>query len=335
MDLVPDEDDLALVSSIERFLARESSTAHLRDRLREGRPAQAATWAAVGALGAFSLGLSEADGGAGLSEVEEALVFRSLGRHLAPAAFIGSVVAARLAVLAGRADLVPDLAAGALPVAVTLPAVGGGSYAVCDLPAAALVLVDRGTELVLVAAAEVFGTELDPLDPATSLAVARLDDVVAEVAVGGADAARLRLLGTLLGAAMLVGIGEATRDEAVAYAKERVQFGKPIGSYQAIKHPCADMATRCEAAAALLFFAALALRDGRSDAAFQVAAAKRIATATAFDNARANVQIHGGTGVTWEHDAHLFVTRTHVLSRLFGDVPTQQRALLATAAAVP
>jgi alkylation response protein AidB-like acyl-CoA dehydrogenase len=334
MDLVPDETDLELVSSIERFLSRELSTGHVRDRLRGGGPAPARDWAAVGALGAFSLGLSEEAGGAGLSEIEEALVFRSLGRQLVPAAFVGSVVAARLAALQGRDELVGGFASGALAVAVTLPTGHGESYAVCDLPAAAYVLVDRGAELALLRADVVQGEAIDSLDPPTTLTEAVLAGP-AEAAVTGVDAVRLRLLGTLLTAAMLVGIGEATRDQGVAYAKERVQFGKPIGSYQAIKHPCADMATRCEAAAALLFFAALALRDGRSDTGFQVAAAKRVATSTALDNARANVQIHGGMGVTWEHDAHLFVTRTHLLARLFGDVPAQQRILLQTAASVP
>jgi len=82
-----------------------------------------------------------------------------------------------------------------------------------------------------------------------------------------------------------------------------VQFGRPIGVNQAVKHACADMATRCEAASSLLFFAALGLREGRPDAAFQVAAAKRIATAAAYANARANVQIHGGMGFTWSTSA--------------------------------
>jgi alkylation response protein AidB-like acyl-CoA dehydrogenase len=151
----------------------------------------------------------------------------------------------------------------------------------------------------------------------------------------GEGSSDLTLLGSVLISAMLVGVAEATRDMGVEYAKQRVQYGKPIGSYQAIKHPCADMATRCEAAVSLLLFAALAVREGRPDAVFQVAAAKRIATQAALENSRANVQIHGGMGYTWEHDAHLYVTRARVLNQVFGDVHAQQATLLATAPSVP
>jgi alkylation response protein AidB-like acyl-CoA dehydrogenase len=149
-----------------------------------------------------------------------------------------------------------------------------------------------------------------------------------EIVASQAQQDQLSLLGAVLVTAMLVGIAEATLDASVAYAKERVQFGKPIGVHQAVKHRCADMATGCEAAASLLFFAAIALRDGRDDVAFQVRAAKVIATEAARENTRSNVQIHGGMGYTWEHDAHLYVSRFQVLDQLFGDLRSQQERLL-------
>ena len=117
---------------------------------------------------------------------------------------------------------------------------------------------------------------------------------------------------------MLVGIAEAARDQAAAYAVERMQFGKPIGVFQAVKHRCADMAVRCEAGWSQTCYAALALRDGERDAAFQVSVAKHLAGEAAEENAAANVQIHGGYGYTTEYDAHVLVKRAQVLRALAG-----------------
>jgi alkylation response protein AidB-like acyl-CoA dehydrogenase len=106
---------------------------------------------------------------------------------------------------------------------------------------------------------------------------------------------------------------------AVSFAKNRIQFGKPIGAYQAIKHRAADMAVRAELAKSQLFFAALSVDEAHPDAAFQTSAAKLVATSAALENTAANVQIHGGMGYTYECDAHLYVTRTHILEFMLGD----------------
>jgi alkylation response protein AidB-like acyl-CoA dehydrogenase len=336
VDLLLSPDEADLTASIEQFLEREMSTSHLRERLRHGERIGARGWTAAGSLGIFSLGLPAEAGGAGCAFVEEALVFRALGRHLAPVEYAGQVIATRMAHTTSNESLRAAFAEGRSPVAVALADTTEAAARIFGLPSATHVLEDRGDALVLLAAADLPAAEaVDCLDPSTDLALVETGAVTAALEVTGAEAEHLRVLGSLLTAAMLVGIAEATRDAGVAYAKERVQFGRLIGANQAVKHPCADMATRCEAAAALLFFAALAIRDGRADAAFQVAAAKRIATGAAYDNSRTNVQVHGGMGVTWEHDAHLFVTRTHVCDRLFGDVRHQQHVLLEEAAAVP
>ena len=124
--------------------------------------------------------------------------------------------------------------------------------------------------------------------------------------------------GSVLAASMLVGSSEAARDQATEYAKERQQFGKPIGVFQAIKHKCADMASRCEAATWQTFYAALAVRDGHADATFQASAAKLLSAKAATENGQANILVHGGYGVTAEYDAHLFLKRSHVLDLLIG-----------------
>jgi alkylation response protein AidB-like acyl-CoA dehydrogenase len=117
---------------------------------------------------------------------------------------------------------------------------------------------------------------------------------------------------------MLCGVGEEARDQAARYAKERFQFGRAIGVFQAVKHRCADMAVRSEAAWSQTVYAALALRDGHADAGLHVSSAKVLATDAAIENASSNVQVHGGYGFTTEFDAHLLVKRAHVLDRMAG-----------------
>jgi hypothetical protein len=122
----------------------------------------------------------------------------------------------------------------------------------------------------------------------------------------------------LLICAQLTGVAEAARDDAVAYAKAREQFGQPIGAFQSLKHDCAEMAVRCEAAYAQTYFAGLAEQAEIADAPFQCAAASLLATDAALGNARGNIQIHGGIGFTSESDAHRFLKRAHLLSQLGG-----------------
>jgi alkylation response protein AidB-like acyl-CoA dehydrogenase len=117
---------------------------------------------------------------------------------------------------------------------------------------------------------------------------------------------------------MLIGLAEAALHLIVEYAKVRETFGRPIGSYQAVRHPCADMATRVEAARAQLWYAAAALKEGRAEAPVHLNAAKHLANQAAVANADACIQLHGGIGVTDEHDAHLLLKHALLLSRVFG-----------------
>jgi hypothetical protein len=132
----------------------------------------------------------------------------------------------------------------------------------------------------------------------------------------------------LLLSAFAVGIAEATRDMAVEYAKTREQFGRPIGSFQAIKHICADMAIRCEAAACQTAFASLVLAEGRAGLAFHVTSSKLVAAASAVKNASQNIQVHGAIGFTAEADPHLFLKRAHVIEQLWGDTRRCRERLL-------
>jgi alkylation response protein AidB-like acyl-CoA dehydrogenase len=126
------------------------------------------------------------------------------------------------------------------------------------------------------------------------------------------------MMGQLATAAQLVGIAEAALDQIVEYAKVRETFGKKIGSWQAVRHPCADMAVRLEAARSQLWLAATAMKENHGDAAVHLDAAKHQANQAATANADTNIQLHGGIGVTDEHHAHLYLKHSLVLAKLFG-----------------
>ena len=135
---------------------------------------------------------------------------------------------------------------------------------------------------------------------------------------------------SLLIAAYLTGIAQGATTMAVGHAKVREQFGQPIGAFQAIKHQCADMATRAAAAEAQTFHAAVTFGHGLDDAS-EVAAARMIAGTAALANAKANIQIHGGMGFTAECDAHLLLKRAHLMTALGSRPAGERRRLLGQA----
>jgi alkylation response protein AidB-like acyl-CoA dehydrogenase len=114
-------------------------------------------------------------------------------------------------------------------------------------------------------------------------------------------------------------MAEASRDLSVDYAGTRRQFGVAIGSFQAVKHRCADMAVRAAAATSMVSYAALAVRDGLASAAFDASAAKAYAAEAALQNSSISVQVHGGMGFTEQMTPHLFVKRARMIDGLFGD----------------
>lgn len=131
----------------------------------------------------------------------------------------------------------------------------------------------------------------------------------------------------LLGA-YAVGVGEGARDMAVDYAQVREQFDKPIGAFQSIKHICADMAIRSEAALCQAAFAALVMADDLPDTDFHAVASKIVATRAAVANAAANIQVHGAFGFTAEANAHHYLKRAHVTDMLWGSLREQRGRIL-------
>jgi alkylation response protein AidB-like acyl-CoA dehydrogenase len=320
MDFDLDDDEVALQEGVrklcegrftmERVRATESTAGVDRDGWRE-----------LADAGVFALRVPESDGGVGLGMKEAVLVFEELGRALVPGPLVGSHLAAGL--VEGAAD-------GSRVVGATEAA--GDPLLVENRDALDALLVVRDDGVFAIEPGALDGEPVArPLDPLTPL-----HRVTGELPrgdqVAGADvAARWRLEGAALVAALQLGIAEATTDLAVAYAKERQQFGKPIGSFQAVKHLCADMLVRTEVARAAVYAAGVTLDDPDvGDPGRAVHAAKVNAGEAAVRNGKACIQVHGGMGFTWEVDAHLYLKRAWLLDTVLGSVADHAEAVAAT-----
>jgi alkylation response protein AidB-like acyl-CoA dehydrogenase len=341
VDLLPSPDQLELVSLASEFFAEQTPIAAIRERRDEPGAITRKLWSAAAELGLLGVSAAEAIGGLGLDLDDEVLLFRELGRRLVPGPFVASVLGARLAARTGQPDLARAIVAGDVMAGLAQRRDGPpgdghsltGRFDLFDAPETGyLLLVDASGAGLLEVAALRDIRPLDCIDPGTRLATARADGVRPVCWVPAADEP-IRLRGAVLASAILVGIAEAVRDASVEHAKNRVQFGRPIGVNQAIKHACVDMAVAAEAALEQTLFAAISLRSGRPDAEFQVLAANVVAGRAAIDNAAAGIQVHGGMGYTDEHHAHLYLKRAHVLDQFFGTSRDSLGALLAAAAA--
>lgn len=300
---VPSAEQRALVSAIEGPIAALLPIVRLhgysdRVRLRD-----------LAGLGCLGIAIDETLGGAGLGSVEEALVFERLGRRLVSPSVLASVIAAQVA----ADEMARAIVSGERSVALTLP------------DGECLLLIDAADPADLVLRLDGDGATLfagSALSDRHSLDAGRWSIPLAHAVLAGDPVAKgddtAAQRAHLLCAAALAGIASAARDMAVDYAKTREQFGKPIGAFQAVKHHCADMAVEAMAAADLTGFAAVALADGRDDAALLIDAALSVAIRAAIRNAGLNVQIHGGIGFSDECDAHLFLKRAHVWERIAG-----------------
>jgi len=273
------------------------------------------------------------DGASGDSLIDQALLFRVLGRHLAPGPFLAATLAAGLTAQCGEWELSANIAAGQELVGLAhveegtgneLASHGSGTLRAFDLARSSYVLVLRPDVAVLVARSEMDTLRMRScVDPSVSMGMLTL--------AGGprcSGGGEWWVRGAALVAAMAAGIAEATRDDSAFYARTRSQFGRPIGMFQAIKHRCSDMAIQAEAAWCQVAYAALCLSAGLEDATQQVSAAKVVATAAALENSSANIQNHGALGCTTEHVAHLYVKRSWVLAYLCGTTEYHQRLLL-------
>jgi alkylation response protein AidB-like acyl-CoA dehydrogenase len=304
MFLAPDGDEIEITNAAADFMANAMPIARLH--LPGAADLDAAQRHALAELGWFALTMPEAEDGSGLSAVEHALFFREAGRQSAPVDVLTQSLATMTAAGTG---LRAALAAGEEGVALL---VGERLLGASDAAYALDVSRDGATLLSLNGARTI---ERPALAPASSMRLLEspLDNILATAT--GAHVWQMGELGT---AAMLLGLAEAALDLIVDYAKIRETFGRKIGAYQAVRHPCADMALRAEAARCQLWYAAAAMKEGRADAGLHLDAAKHLCNQAALANADTNIQLHGGIGVTDEHNAHLLLKQTMLLGKLFG-----------------
>ena len=314
MDFELTELQVELADGVRRLCQGRFELDHLRTFELADKVVDRKGWQQLGEAGVFSLRLPESAGGVGLGLAEAALAFEELGRALVP----GPLVATHLA--AGTVDGAGD---GTVVVGLVEARTDGESTVVplvvehLDDLDVLLVLSDDGVSSIEPSALDAARLEhpMDPLTPVWAVA-----DLPGSTPVAGPEtAARWRVHGAVLTAALQVGAAAWTTDLAVEYAKQRRQFGRPIGGFQAVKHLCADMAVRTEMARCAVQAAAVtADQPDVGDPAAAAAGAKILADEAAVTNGRSCIQVHGGMGFTWEVPAHLAYKRARVLATQFG-----------------
>jgi alkylation response protein AidB-like acyl-CoA dehydrogenase len=267
-------------------------------------------WHELGETGVFSLALPESDGGLELGITEAVLVFEELGRALVPGPLVATFLAAPWIDGAAGGDAIVGLYEPAEPVSVvehqpdldTLLRLAPDGVRRLDPAALTTTVVRR------------------PVDALTPVWVVNGAVPEGDLVADAGAAAHARLVGIVLTSALQLGLALRATELATAYAKEREQFGRVIGSFQAVKHLCADMLVRAEVARAAVYAAAVTL-DGRSDddPTRAAAVAKTMAGDAAIANGKSAIQVHGGIGFTWEVDAQRFWKRACVLDAHFGN----------------
>jgi alkylation response protein AidB-like acyl-CoA dehydrogenase len=270
-------------------------------------------WSTLTDLGVTALNVAEEHDGIGASPVDLVVALERLGYWCVPGPVTESIAVAPI--LLANDERSAGLAAGELIATVSAPAqprAVGADFA-------GLILVADGGQVREGTAGEAH----DSLDPSR-----RLFDVTGTGEGWSADVDLAAEFGALAVAAQLVGAGQAMLDAAVEYAKQRTQFGRVIGSYQAIKHKLADVHIALELARPLVYGAALSLENRSPDTARDVSAAKVAAAEAGLLAARSALQTHGAIGFTQEHDLGLLLLRTQALRSAWGSPTTHRRRVL-------
>ncbi len=360
------EEQEELRSTTRKFLEGKSSETAVREQMDTERGYDEAVWRQMGEqMGLQGLTIPEEFGGSGYGYIELIVILEEMGRALLPAPFFSTgVLAANTLIHSGddaaKGEFLPRIASGETiatlafteengrwdeeGITATATADGdafklnGTKMYVLDGHTASLLIVaartDAGVSLFAVDG-EVSGltrTALSTMDQTRKQAKVELVDVPGRLigtdGGGWAVLERVLDLAAVALAAEQVGGAQMCLEMAVDYAKERVQFGRPIGSFQAIKHKCADMLLEVESAKSAAYYAGWCASELNDELPSTASLAKAYCSEAYFHAAAENIQIHGGIGFTWEHPAHLYFKRAKSSELLFGD-PTYHRELLA------
>ncbi|HXQ62670.1 MAG TPA: acyl-CoA dehydrogenase family protein [Acidimicrobiales bacterium] len=366
MNFAFSEEQEELRRSVRRFLEDKSPMTEVRRLMETTEGFDPAVWKQMGEqLGLQAIAIPEEYGGVGFGYVELTVIFEEMGAALLCAPYFSTVALAANALLScgdegAKKDFLPGIAAGETIATlaltedtgrwdldgVTLAATGkGGQWKldghkmfVIDGHTAGLILVAgrtaKGVSLFAVEAdaAGITRTPLATMDQTRKQARIEFSGTEARLVgeEGGAGPALSRTLDLAAVALAAEQVGGAQRclDMAVDYAKTRIQFGRPIGSFQAIKHKCADMLLEVESAKSAAYYAGWAAAEDSEELPVVASLAKSYCSEAYFHAAAENIQIHGGIGFTWEHDAHLYFKRAKSSELLLGD-PSYHRELLA------
>ncbi len=366
MNFAFSEEQDELRKAVRRFLDDKSSEAEVRRLMETTDGYDTGVWQQMaGQLGLQGLAVPEEYGGSGYSYVELIVVFEEMGRALLCAPYFSSVaLAANLLLSAGddaaKKDYLPGIAAGTTRATVALAEASGrwdeqgvtvqaiGSGQDWTLEGDKLYVLDGHiADLILVAARTAAGVSVFAVDKGASgmetAPLATMDQTRKQAKVtfsstparlvgsdgqGWAAVSKMLDLAVVALAAEQVGGAQKVLDMAVEYAKVRVQFGRPIGSFQAIKHKCADMLLEVESSKSAAYYAGWAAAEDNDELPVVASLAKSYCSEAYFHAAAENIQIHGGIGFTWEHPAHLYFKRAKSSELLFGD-PSYHRELLA------
>ncbi len=358
------EDDLR--SSVRDLVAARSEPSTVVAVYDGDRSVVDPLWRALaGDLGLAGLLVPEERGGAGASAREAAVVLEELGRAVAPVPFLTSSVVATTVLLAaeqgGAADeLLAGLAAGERTAALVLPLsagpedgirgfaadaggrISGSARSVAGALEADVLLVpvttDGGVAVHAVPAAEARVEPVVSLDMTRQLADVTLEGTAGQELLGaaaGEGAVRHALeVGAALLASEQLGVAQWCLHTTIAYLKDRRQFGRVVGGYQAIKHRLADLYAAVESSGAAARYAAATTAEGDPDSTVATAVAQAFCSEVAVRAAEEAVQLHGGIGMTWEHPAHLYLKRAKADQIAFG-TPAAHRARLAELVDLP
>ncbi|HEX6238777.1 MAG TPA: acyl-CoA dehydrogenase [Acidimicrobiales bacterium] len=328
MSIAISDDHRTLADTASDLLRTRDARGAARALLEAPSEGMPDVWKHVADLGWLGLHVPEEQGGSGYGLEELAVVVEQLGRAIAPGPFVPTVIASSVLVAAGdeaaRAELLPGLADGSTTGAVALHgeveirdgAAHGPAGVVLGGGLADILLVGAGDDVAVVrVAGDGVNVEAPPnLDPTRRSARISLHGAPASV-LPGARRTLVDLARAIL-SAEAVGIARECTDQAAAYAKERQQFGRPIAMFQAVKHHCANMLVATEQATAAVWDAARAAASGGDQLTYTAAVAATLAGPAADLCANLNIQVHGGIGFTWEHDAHLYLRRATTLLAL-------------------
>jgi hypothetical protein len=324
MSIAITEDHRSLAETVRGLAEKRNLRGAARERLESPGDGLPEFWSEFAELGWLGLHLPEEYGGSGYGIDELVIVVEELARAVAPGPFVPTVIASAVIAAAGdddlRSNVLPGFADGSTVGAVAL----GGSVTVSDGVAAgdagvvlgaalaSLILVPVGDDVVVVEVGDGVTIETPPsLDPSRPSSRVTLSGAPATVMPGArrvlVDLARVIL------SADAVGVARECTEMGAAYSKERIQFGRPIAMYQAVKHHCANMAVATELATSAVWDAARAAATGGDQLTYAAAVAATLAAPAADLCANLNTQVHGGIAITWEHDAHLYMRRATTL----------------------